>query len=153
MPLPPIIMLCNYSRLRVFAVRVHQTALHLYVLPWSTLIGSPQESQYSANSPSKHCRQYGRPSLMMYRWPPSCLSHSRHAKCFICHARPSASVHSSARMICVHNNDKSQQRLRNYKTYDDRARATVAAAADTDIDWTRRYGNASMVRVRVLRYA
>ena len=36
---------------------------------------------------------------MMYRWPPNCLSQSKHAKCFMCQARPSASVHSSAKII------------------------------------------------------
>lgn len=69
------------------------------IWPWSTPICSPHESQYSANMASKQCRQYGRVSRMMYLWPPSCAWHSAHAKCLRCHARPSASVHSSARII------------------------------------------------------
>lgn len=75
---------------------------HLYHphSPWSTPMGSPQVSQYSANMASKQWRQKGRPSRMMYLWPPSWRSHSKQAKCFMCHALPSASVHSSARMIC-----------------------------------------------------
>lgn len=50
---------------------------------------------------SKQVRQYGLPSLMMYLWPPSCRSHSKQAKCFMCQALPSASVHSSDKIICV----------------------------------------------------
>ena len=63
-------------------------------------MGSPQESQYSANMESKQARQKGRLSLMMYRCPPRRLAHSKHAKCFMCQARPSASVHSSDRISC-----------------------------------------------------
>jgi hypothetical protein len=37
---------------------------------------------------------------MMYRCPPNAASHSKQQKCFLCQCRPSASVHSSARIIC-----------------------------------------------------
>lgn len=58
-----------------------------------------QVSQYSAYKDSKQLQQYGRPSFMMYRWPPSTVSHSKQQKCFICQCLPSASVHSSAKII------------------------------------------------------
>lgn len=60
---------------------------------------SPQASQYSAYRDSKHPQQYGRPSFMIYRWPPNMVSHSKQEKCFMCQWRPSASVHSSAKII------------------------------------------------------
>lgn len=58
-----------------------------------------QVSQYSAYKDSKQLQQYGRPSFMMYRWPPSTVSHSKQQKCFMCQCLPSASVHSSAKII------------------------------------------------------
>lgn len=64
---------------------------------------SPQASQYSAYRDSKHPQQKGRPSFMMYLWPPNIVSHSKQEKCFMCQWRPSASVHSSAKMICEEN--------------------------------------------------
>ena len=91
-------LLC-YDAMEGRAMWVHHMKLLMTSSPWSTPMASPHESQYSANMQSKHGRQYGRPSRMMYLCPPSCRSHSKHAKCFICHARPSASVHSSENMI------------------------------------------------------
>lgn len=68
---------------------------------WATdaPICSPHVSQYSAYRDSKQPQQNGRPSFMMYLCPPRTVSHSRQQKCFMCQCRPSASVHSSAKII------------------------------------------------------
>lgn len=86
-------------------------------------ICSPQVSQYSAYRDSKQPQQNGRPSFMMYLCPPRTVSHSRQQKCFMCQWRPSASVHSSAKIICK----------RNVRAEDDRKHWAISKA--TSLRW------------------
>lgn len=92
---------------------------------WKGILSLPmccaQVSQYSAYKDSKQLQQYGLPSFMMYLWPPSTVSHSKQQKCFMCQCLPSASVHSSAKMIWKkpgeEMNQTGSQKQRGFRTW------------------------------------